>query len=194
LRIVLYCAVHGVFLNLQYVGADAIIVSGADALSRRSDVTDCQLNPAIFGKLCQGFGEVQVDRFATGASAQFVRGRRLPYWGLWADGLAAGVDSLSADWRGVFNYAFPPVHLVGGVLRLVAEQRVQVLLIAPEWPSQWWWPLMQSMVSMVVDLRKVADGQPLFLATKAGGLLHPLGPGFADPSAVQWVAVYIRGV
>lgn len=192
-RILVYCAVQGVALSSQYVGADVIIVSGADALSRRQDESDCRLHPELFGKLCSVFGEVQVGRFATAASAQWLAGRRLPYWGLWADGLAAGMDGLSGDWRGLFNYAFPPVALVGRVLQLVSEQQARVLLIAPKWPSQWWWPQLQAMAAIVVDLHKIHVGE-LFLPTRAGGLPHPLGAAHSSPHTVEWVAAYIPGV
>lgn len=189
----MYCTVHGVFLNMQYVGADAIIVSGADALSRQRDETDCQLSPVVFAKLCKVFGVVEVDRFATAASAQWVEGVRLPYWSLWADGLAAGIDGLSADWRGVFNYAFPPVALVGRVLQLAAAQKAKVLLIAPKWPAQWWWPLLLDMASMVVDVGRLVAEEHLLLPTRAGGLPHPLGKAYSNPQTVQWVAAYIQG-
>jgi hypothetical protein len=191
-RIMVYCVVHDVRLSMQYVGADVIIVSGADALSRLRDETDCMLQPVLFDKLCARFGEVQVDRFATAASAQWRGGSRLPYWGLWADGVAAGLDGLSGDWKGVLNYAFPPVALVGAVLRLVSEQDARVLLIAPKWPSQWWWPLLQRMASEVVDLHELHAGCP-FVPVRPGGVSHPLGSSHASPHTVEWVAAFIGG-
>ena len=139
------------------------------------------------------FGEPEVDRFATAASGQSVGGRRLPYWGLWADGLAAGLDGLSGDWKAVFNYAFPPVKLVGRVLRLVREQGARVVLIAPSWPSRWWWPELQRMASVVVELEKVWVGD-MFVRTRAGGLAHPLDRSYCNAHTVKWVAAYIPGV
>ena len=106
--------------------------------------------------------------------------------------MAAGLDGLSGDWKGVLNYAFPPVALVGAVLRLVHEQGARVLLIAPQWPSQWWWPLLQRMASKVVDLHELHAGHP-FVPVRQGGVSHPLGSSHASPHAVQWVAAYIGG-
>lgn len=190
-QVMVYCAVYGITLSMQYVGAGAIILSGADALSRRLDETDCKLNPVVMEALCARFGAVQVDRFATAASVQSVGGQRLPYWGLFADGLAEGVDSLSADWRGVFNYAFPPVKVVGEVLRLVAEQQAKVLLIVPRWESQWWWPMLQHMASELVPLAVLAPRQPVLLPARAGGLPHPLGTGYRNPHTVVWMAALV---
>jgi hypothetical protein len=190
-RVLVYCTLFGVTLSMQYVGAGAIILSGADALSRRLDETDCKLNPVVFAALCARFGEGQVDRFATAASVQWLRGRRLPYWSLFADGLAAGVDSLSADWRGVFNYAFPPVKVVGEVLRLVEEQQVKVLLIVPRWESQWWWPVLERMASVIVPLASLVPHVPVLLPVREGALPHPLGKSYSNQHTVEWLAAVV---
>lgn len=190
-RVMVYCALFGITLSMQYVGAGTIILSGADALSRHLDKTDCKLNPVVFAALCARFGAVQVDRFATAASAQWLGGSRLPYWGLFADGLAAGVDSLSADWRGVFNYAFPPVKLVGDVLRLVEEQRARVLLIVPRWESRWWWPVLERMASVILPLSSVVPHAPVLLPVRGGALPHPLGRSYQNPHTVQWLAAVV---
>lgn len=189
-RVLVYCAMHGVTLSMQYVGAGAVILSGADALSRRQDESDCRLNPLVFSYLSRRFGGVSVDRFATAASVQWEQGAPLQYWSLFADGRASGTDALSADWRGVSNYAFPPVKLVGEVLRLVLEQRARVLLIAPRWEAQWWWPMLQSIASVVLPLPPVLSGAPL-MSGVAGGLPHPFGKSFRNPDSVQWVAAFI---
>ncbi|KAF6253491.1 hypothetical protein COO60DRAFT_1643121 [Scenedesmus sp. NREL 46B-D3] len=67
-RIVVYCAMHGIHLSSEYVGAGVIIKSGADALSRDDDDTDCMLDAGVYGRLWRLFGGFDVDRFATGGS------------------------------------------------------------------------------------------------------------------------------
>ena len=189
-RVMVYCALQGITLSMQYVGAGAIILSGADALSRRQDETDCKLHPSVFESLLARFGAVDVDRFATAASVQWVGGRPLPCWSLFADGRAVGVDALSGDWRGVSNYAFPPVHLVGEVLRLASEQQARVLLVAPRWEAQWWWPVLQRMALEIVELPAVVQGESL-LQPVSGGLPHPFGRQFSHPESVVWVAALL---
>lgn len=189
-RVLVYLAAHGIHLAVEYVGADVIIKSG-DALSRMKDETDCKLNLGVFDSLWKTFGRFDVDRCATGSSVQSIEGVQLPYWSLWADGMAAGVDAMAADWRGVLNYAFPPVHMVGEVLQLVAEQGAKVVLIAPKWPSQWWWPQFESMAKITAELGSLLTEGPLFLSTRGNRLSHPLGKGYKHPDSVTWVAAYI---
>lgn len=146
-RIMVYCLMHNITLASQYVGAGVIINSGADALSRQNDHSDCQLNSAVFGRLWRLWGPFVVDMFASSATAQRVYGsdRRLPYWSLFADGLAKDVDALSASWevegsKGTL-YAFPPVALVGETIQRVVAAGVRAVVVMPMWPAQWWWPL-----------------------------------------------------
>ena len=135
-----------------------------------------------------------MDRFASAASVQNHphTGAALPYWGLWADARACGVDALTADWRGMSNYAFPPVALVGHVLQLVREQGVKAVVVVPQWESQWWWPLACELADVVVDLASIARG-PVLVAAREGGPDHPFGAHFPNPYGVQWVALIIRG-
>jgi hypothetical protein len=162
---------------MEYVGAEVIIKSGADALSRVGDESDCQLDEGVYGRLWRLFGGFTVDRFATGGSVQkdVASGKPLPYWSLHTDGAAQGVDALTADWRGVRNYAFPAVKIVGQVLELVIEQKAWALVVVPKWPSQWWWPLVVREAWMVVDLQPLLVGAQMFQEVRGNGLFHPLG-------------------
>jgi len=193
-RILVYCAVARIHLAMEYVGADVIIKSGADALSRAGDESDCRLNEGVFGRLWRLCGGFQVDRFATGGSVQkdVVLGQSLPYWSLYADGAAEGVDALTADWRGVRNYAFPPVKIVGQVLELVLEQAAWALVIVPKWPSQWWWPLVVREAWMIVDLQPLLADDRMFSAVRGNGLFHPLGKCATSPYSTEWVAVWFK--
>ncbi len=194
-RIMVYCLQFEVTLAAQYVGAGVIIKSGADWLSRDADQTDCMLHTSIFDSLWARWGPFKADMFASNATAQHNPGdsKRLPYWSLWADGLSMGVDALTADWADVAQggvlYAFPPVQLVGEVVQLVHECQVQVVLIVPRWPSQWWWPwLLEHARGRLMSLSQANKG-PVMCPGRRGGLPHPFGPGYACPEAVQWVAV-----
>eukprot|EP00882_Tetradesmus_deserticola_P001761 GHRQ01001893.1.p1 GENE.GHRQ01001893.1~~GHRQ01001893.1.p1 ORF type:complete len:342 (-),score=65.32 GHRQ01001893.1:81-1106(-) len=193
-RVAVYCAAYNIHLAMEYVGAGVIIKSGADALSRASDETECMLDGGVCERLWRLFDGWEVDRFASGGSAQLHvgLGTRLPYWSLYADGSAAGIDALSADWSAMRNYAFPPVKLVGQVLELVIEQRATTVLIAPRWEAQWWWPLLLQAATMIVDLQPLLTEQDLFCPVRGNGLKHPLGKQAAAPLATKWVAAYIR--
>jgi hypothetical protein len=193
-KVFLYCVLHNITMSSDYVGSGVIIKSGADLLSRGSDASDCRLHPHLYAALWHLAGRFEVDRFATALNVQgdLGTGAPLPYWAMCADGRAVGVDALTADWRGVHNYAFPPVALVGKVLLLVREQKASAVIVVPEWPSQWWWPLALEMAALRVDLQRLAVG-PVLVAAKEGAPDHPFGPNFPNPYQVRWNALVIKG-
>jgi hypothetical protein len=191
-RVQVYCLSFGITLAIQYVGAGVIIKSGADALSRLEDTSDCKLHPHVFGRLWHVMGPFVADMFASRASVQShpVMGAPLPYWALWVDGMSQGVDALAALWPRVgVAYAFPPVHLAGQVIRLILDQSVKAVVVLPRWPAQWWWPLVQEHGRLQADLDRLSGSESLFIATHAKGRNHPLGPSFSHPASVCWVAV-----
>lgn len=154
-----WCMLHDVQLQCQFVGADAIIQSGADALSRFDDPFDCQLRPSLFADIWAAFGPLEFDRFASFRTAQCPPGThtRLPYNSLFVDEGSAGIDALTADWAGCMNYAFPPVPLVSDVLSIVRTSRCKCVLVAPVWPSQAWWPLLLELCETQLPLGSVHD-------------------------------------
>jgi len=197
-RLQVYCMVHDINLAAQYVGSEVIIRSGADLLSRSADVSDgAKLNALLFDKIWAVWGPFGADMFASGATVQAKPGAgKLPYWAMLADGMAAGVDALTADWGGLGRvYAFPPVKLVGKVVRLIAEQRAEAVLVVPKWPSQDWWPGLVELAMMgPVELEAIhvpeRDG-PMFTQGRRGQVAHPLGRERGWEST-KWVLFYIR--
>ena len=54
---------------------------------------------------------------------------------------ALGVDALSQDWQGRSMYMFPTFPLLNKVIqKLWSTQAAEVILIAPWWPKQSWFP------------------------------------------------------
>ena len=106
---------------------------------------------------------------------------------------AQGVDALTADWRaGGLWYAFPPPNKIGDLLLLLREQRAAAVLVVPEWPAQIWWPLLQEGRGAwpLVELARIHAGA-LMRASREGGPTHPLGPTFAAPDSVRWLAARV---
>jgi hypothetical protein len=108
------------------------------------------------------------------------------------DGVADGVDSMTAHWGGKRNYAFPSVKLVGQVVELVLEQQVTTVVIAPKWEAQWWWPLLSCGAALVVDLQPLLLEGTMFQQVLSNGRFHPLGKGAKAPESTQWVAAYLK--
>ena len=55
---------------------------------------------------------------------------------------ACAVDAFSFDWGTQVNYAFPPISLIPRVLSKVQEDQACVLLVAPVWTCQIWYPML----------------------------------------------------
>jgi hypothetical protein len=56
------------------------------------------------------------------------------------DPLAFAVDAMSLSWDGMFAYAFPPFRFLLQVLLKIKQSDCKIILIAPAWPKQAWFP------------------------------------------------------
>ena len=117
----------------------------ADFLSRHlRDRTDWILNPELFSVINQQWGPIEVDLFASRFSAQ------LPLFYSWRpDPEAEATDAFAQDWNAKRGYAHPPWCLITRVLFKVQAQQASLVLVAPVWPTQVWFPVL---VSMLVDI------------------------------------------
>ena len=81
------------------------------------------------------FGKPDLDLFASRLNHQ------LTHYVSWIpDPNAVGVDAFTLDWGIQYNYAFPPFSLIPQVLQKVEEDQAEVILVAPHWPTQSWFP------------------------------------------------------
>ena len=67
------------------------------------------------------------------------------------------MDAFSIPWSHLLSYAFPPFPILGKVLRKAKEDSAKIILIAPYWTAQPWFP------------------EPLFLSHEPPLKLH-MGP------------------
>ena len=117
-------------------GKDNVV---ADALSRGwlLDQKEWSLAQVWADHVFHLYDRPHVDLFATAANAKlplFVSRRFHPR--AWA------VDALSLDWSGLTAYAFPPWNLIHKVLSKLANSHTSLILVAPCWPKQPWFPLL----------------------------------------------------
>ena len=108
----------------------------ADALSRGKIVpTEWSLHPSVVKHVFNLLGMPHVDLFASHLNHQ------LPtFCSRHSHPKAWKVDALSFDWTGIQAYAFPPISLVHLVLTKVERELSRILLVAPFWPRQPWFP------------------------------------------------------
>ena len=99
------------------------------------------LCPQIFRKICSLTGPLQVDLFASRLTHQ------LQQYASWRpDPEAMAVDAFTLDWTQFKGYANPPWNLVGRVLAQVRNQKAELVLVAPVWKSQVWYPTLLEML------------------------------------------------
>ena len=119
----------------------------------------------VFAALRSLFPLIQVDLFADRLNHQLAR-----YWSWHPDPHAEGVDALTTVWNSMRADAFPLFRLVHRILKKVQDERSELLLVAPVWGQQPWYPLLLQiltdqpvLIPMSQDLLKAPDGS-----------LHPL--------------------
>jgi hypothetical protein len=118
----------------------------ADQESRTmTDRSDWKLNTWVFQKIQRKWGPLEVDLFASRVTSQL---DRFFSWRL--DPEAEGMNAFAQDWGKIQGrlYANPPWSLISKVLGRAQEQRVQLVLVAPVWNSQPWYPIL---LGMLVD-------------------------------------------
>lgn len=126
-------------LAVRYLpGKDNVI---ADTLSRLCDPYEWRLHPRVFNRINKAFGPHSIDRFASLQSTQLPR-----YNAVCHDPAAEAVDALAQDWSQDINYVNPPWRLLPRVLQLIKDQQATATVIAPRWPSQPWYHILQSML------------------------------------------------
>ena len=114
----------------------------ADALSRdRPIATEWALDTDSFQWILSLGVRPQVDLFATREN------HKLPlYVSPILDKKAIGIDALRIDWNSWKTlYLFPPVKMMPQVLLKLESFAGLVVLVAPYWPNQSWFPRLQRM-------------------------------------------------
>ena len=87
------------------------------------------------------------------------------YMSLKTDPQCIAVDAFQQDWSQGILYAFPPFNLIGKVLKKVRSQQSDLILVAPVWVTQPWYPL----------LLELAVGVPILLPKHVEVLENPEG-------------------
>ena len=158
-----HCLKKGITLTAEYL--PGIQNTVADSLSRHYvDWSDWKLEPKYFNKLNNSWGPIKRDLFANRLNHQTTL-----YFSWKSDPEAVGTDAFLTPWQ-KGDYAFPPFCQIARCLAKIRKEKTTVILIAPVWQSQYWYP----------DLLNLAVDQPLLIPTTPQTLMdsqkqpHPL--------------------
>ncbi len=153
---------HTQFKSLRAVHIPGKLNRAADALSRQFTFPrEWRLHPETIRLICSRFGETQVDLFASSHCQLYFSLNEGPL----------GTDAQAHSWHwALCKYAFTPVSLLAQTLCKLKEDKEQVLLVAPHWPSRTWFPELISLATAPpwrIPLRKNLLSQGL------GTIRHP---------------------
>ena len=81
------------------------------------------------------------------------------------------VDSLVQNWDGLYAYAYPPTNLIRACLNKVRTENVEIVLIAPTWPNQEWFP---DLLDLSIDFPITLPPVQKLLKQTFSHHLHPL--------------------
>lgn len=167
----MWCLERNITVTAQYLpGVENIWADQESRIMR--DRTDWMLNPQIFRSIQNLWGPVNLDLFASRLTAQ------LPHFFSWRpDPLALATDALLQSWGGLRAYAHPPWNLIGRTLSKVQREPVElVLLVAPVWPTQPWYP---SLLALLMDYPRLIPQQEGVLLETAESALPAIIPQLA---------------
>ena len=174
-----WCHAHAIQISAVHISGRLNIL--ADSLSRSKTIlqTEWTLVKKVLIPVWEAWFQPQVDLFATRYN------HRLPvYVSPAPDPGALASDALSISWSGLLGYAFPPLPLMGKVLKKAREDNARLILIAPKWPAQAWFP----------DLLHLTHVPPLKLLVKERSLVQPRsGVPHKNPSLLNLHAWLLCG-
>ena len=132
-----WCLERNIMISAQHVPGKLNTI--ADSESRVfNDSSEWKIDPQTISPFLKG---CEIDLFASRLSAQ------LPQYVSWRlDPEAVHADALTMDWAPFKGYAFPPFNLIPAVLHKVSQDKADIILVAPIWPAQPWWPLLLSLL------------------------------------------------
>ena len=152
--------------------------TSADQLSRLlNETTEWKIKKRYFQEILSRFPNINIDLFASHFNNQLSR-----YVSWLPDKNAEYCDAFTLDWCSFFGYAFPPFNLIGRVLKKVELDECSIILVVPDWPSQYWYSKLMSMLCC----------KPLFLPRGSVSLENPLKPS-ATPIAARFIVCKISG-
>ena len=131
----LWALERDIILSVQHIPGVLNITAEHESRVER-DRSDWMLSPVVFQKINQTLGPLEVDLFASQLAHQ------LPQFFSWRpDPQAEAIDAFQQE-----GYANPPWCLVGRVLSKVRKEETQLVLVAPVWRHQSWYPVLLGML------------------------------------------------
>ncbi|PIK38121.1 hypothetical protein BSL78_25033 [Apostichopus japonicus] len=149
----------GTILRASHIAGKLNVM--ADALSRgHLDPNEWTLEQETCNRIFAIFGKPMIDLFATYTNSKlqtFCSRRFHPQ--------AYHTDAMSLPWDHLEAYVFPPLCMVGQVLRKIRNSKGRFILIAPFWPRRPWFAeipqLLMDVPASLMDPTEPLDYDPM---------------------------------
>ena len=139
------------------------------------DHCDWMIHPEVFNQINTRWGPLEVDIFASRLTHQLAR-----FFSWWLDPAAEAVDAFNQDWSQLVGYANPSWCLILSVSAKIRRDKAKVILVAPVWPTQPWYPL----------ILQLLDDVPCLLPRREDLVISPSQREFIMPSGVPQLAAW----
>ena len=163
-----FCFRNNISLKVEWIPREQNVL--ADTASRLADIIDIEdwgLTPSFFTILDNRYGPFSLDAFANYYNAKCSK-----FYSLYHCPGSSGVDALCQDWSGENVLLVPPVNAIGKALKHLRVCRAKGVLVAPKWPSSYFWPLLKNEFSeFIVELNVFKGGKVLCHGLNPNSLL-----------------------
>ena len=164
-----WCIPRNIWLSISHIPRAINVI--ADQASRVfNDSTEWKLDVHVFNRIVNILGQPTIDLFASRLSYQLT-----PYVSWLPDPQAMAIDAFTLDWTNHFLYAFPPFSILPQFLQKLEMDQAQAILIAPNWPTQPWYP----------KLTRLLIRKPLLLPRHTSNVHLPFNPDQRHPLGSQ---------
>ena len=135
-----WCSLRNIWISAAHIPGASNVV--ADKESRKINLdAEWMLNKDLFKEACFVLDIFPcMDLFASRVNKQCDS-----YVSYRPDPEAVAINAFYIPWNDYF-YAFPPFSVILRVLSKVKREGIEGLVIVPDWPTQVWWPLLQSLL------------------------------------------------
>lgn len=131
-----WCLQRGITISAEYLpGVDNCVADQESRLLQSS--AEWKLNKQVLLHVIKTMGNCSIDLFATRLNNQL---RQYVSWR--PDPFTIATDAMTLNWKDREAYAFPPFCLIGRCLQKVEEEKATLILIAPTWSTQPWYPVL----------------------------------------------------
>ena len=154
----LWCKERDLFITLSYIKGTMNVEADNESRCQKPDL-EWSLNDSVFKTLKTRFSNLSVDMFASRLNFKLEK-----YFSWKPDPFAFAINAFHVKWDFPLGYGFPPFCLIPSVLQKIEEDHADVVLVAPVWPTQPWFP---RLLSLLTDF-------PYLLPQKDNLLFNPI--------------------